>query len=565
MPRPQALLILLLVKQLSSTIDAFPLPFPVLSSKITAAGRSTIIVANDDPTARPAHGFRLHAAPPRRSGGGSSGSTKKASKSNGSKQKKGGLIFKQQPQRTVKTATSSRSQQQKPVEPGEGSEYSAMLKTSKSKKVKIAPPWQVLNAKEAQKNVQKEIERRSSSALDDNYYTPSTENPANILSKAFLSETEARLLSWKPFSPYSRSGGMEVEFVGAHTTTRPPRLGVPEIAFLGRSNCGKSSLLNALLRHDVARVGKTPGATASVNLYSIYSTSSTSSSNTKKNSGNTGAKTNESASTSNNKKRKPILGLVDLPGFGYAKLSKSVKEDIGQLAEDYLNRRKELALAILLVDIRRTPQDDDKAVLAALYDVGVPVLIVATKLDKLDGNYEQRERQLRHIRDELGLPDGQPLAVSSVTGDGCRLLWRIIMEACEDHVAALNRRYTDEVQDDDDEEEEIDESSLSSSSSDSMIFGDDDEEIAYEQGYDWIQGTAMLEPEDDDDKRYFDVDTDLDMSSSSSSGRNSKKNPSLIKAKKNKDRTEDGGRDWDRMTIQDWDRKSRDLEERGLL
>jgi hypothetical protein len=280
-PRPLALLILLLVKQLSS-INAFPLSFRVLSSKIMAAGRSTIIMAKDEhqQAKRPARRFRLHAAPPRRSGGGS-GSTKKAlssmmgtKKSNGSKQKKGGLIFKQQPQLqrngkpNKRTATSSRSQQQNPVEPGEGGEYSANLKktSNSSKKVKIAPPWQVLNAKEAQKNVQKEIERRSVS-LDDNYYTPSTENPNHILSKAFLSETEARLLSWKPFSPYSRAGGVEVEFVGAHTTTRPPRLGVPEIAFLGRSNCGKSSLLNALLRHDVARVGKTPGATASVNLY----------------------------------------------------------------------------------------------------------------------------------------------------------------------------------------------------------------------------------------------------------------------------------------------------------
>jgi GTP-binding protein len=354
-----------------------------------------------------------------------------------------------------------------------------------------------------------------------------------------LSDNEARLLSWKPFAPYS-AGSWHVDFIGAHTTTLPPRLGAPEVAFLGRSNVGKSSLLNALLRTDVARVGKTPGATASVNLYSIYS----------------GGQKNEAA------KKKPILGMVDLPGFGYAKLSKSVKDNIGKLAETYLDRREELAVGILLVDIRREPQADDQAVLAALYDVGVPVLIVATKLDKMKSDME-RDTQLSLIRDKLGLPDGQPLAVSSVTGDGCRLLWRIIMEACADHVAILNERYV---------EPELDEelpviAAGDESPDESMIVNDDDDDndddIAYEQGYDWIQGTVMLEPDDDDSYFMDDEETIGDVSSKN-------KPDTAGKVKTTKDVTAGSPRslakdDWDNMTIKDWDRKSRDLERQGLL
>ena len=104
-------------------------------------------------------------------------------------------------------------------------------------------------------------------------------------------------------------------------------------------------------------MGKTPGATASVNLYSL----------------------NASAA----KKNRPLLAFADLPGFGYAKLSKEVKESVEMAAERYLGKRKELALGILLVDVRRVPSDDDRAVLTALYDMGVPILVVATKIDKI--------------------------------------------------------------------------------------------------------------------------------------------------------------------------------------
>jgi len=199
---------------------------------------------------------------------------------------------------------------------------------------------------------------------------------------------------------------------------------VPEIAFLGRSNVGKSSLLNKLVKRvgdggslssntstpgtDIARVGKTPGATASVNIYSIHSKT----------------------------KNKLLMGLADLPGFGYAKLSKDVKESVEMAAETYLGRRRELALGILLVDVRRVPSDDDRAVLAALYDMGVPILCVATKVDKIR-SINALQLALEEVRNGLGLPDGQPFYVSSVTGEGIKQLWNIILDACEDKVLDL--------------------------------------------------------------------------------------------------------------------------------
>lgn len=360
-----------------------------------------------------------------------------------------------------------------------------------AKKIKSPPPWQTLNAKQAKQNVQKEIARRSS----DTGYSPTTENTKAILSRTFLSDTEARLLQWKPFGWKSIE---TVEFMGGCLTELPERLGVPEVAFLGRSNVGKSSLLNRLANAEVARVGKTPGATASVNQYRME-----------------------------DRKQKTLLGLVDLPGFGYAKLSKELKDDIGKLAETYLSNRKELAVGVLLVDIRRIPKDDDRAILAALYDLNIPVTVVATKLDKFSSEME-RDTQLGIIRDSLGLPEGQPLAVSSVTGDGCRLLWRIIMEACEDHIQLLNRKYVEEAPDEDHQESALVEAF------------DDHEDVAYEQGYDWIHGSVLFEEEE------------LHLESQPDG-----KAPSPL--------SNDESIEMSKMKLQDWHKKSLDMERDGLL
>ena len=105
---------------------------------------------------------------------------------------------------------------------------------------------------------------------------------------------------------------------------------------------------------------------------------------------------------------KPILGFTNLPGFGYAKLSKETKESVEEDAEQYLGKQCELGLGVLLVHSRCTPSANDRAVLAALFDMDMPLVVVATKLDKLKGS--EVESAMRTIREGLGLPDGQPLS-----------------------------------------------------------------------------------------------------------------------------------------------------------
>jgi GTP-binding protein len=337
------------------------------------------------------------------------------------------------------------------------------------------PPWQVLSAKDAKKNIESEKIRRQRAREGDHTFMmdENNSNSSNqpqqpqqnggqqqsslTLSTAFLSESEQRFLNWKRFNPVSAPKGMK--FVGSFLDRRlPPSLGVPEVAFLGRSNVGKSSLLNRLSasagHREQARVGKTPGATASVNLYSLIDA-----------------------------REKELLGFADLPGFGYAKLSKDAKESVQAAAENYLGKRRELCLGILLVDIRREPSVDDRAVLAALYDLGVPLAVVATKTDKVSKN--QLDVCLETIRDGLGLPEGQPLAISSTTGEGTRDLWKIILEACEEGVKAKRVKYDEETRRQQ-ELEDVQEEELGAED----IFVDD-EDVAYSQGYDWIHGSEI--------------------------------------------------------------------------
>jgi GTP-binding protein len=338
-----------------------------------------------------------------------------------------------------------------------------------------APPWQVLSPKDAQKNVETEQRRRAGILMDD-IETKSEPKVVKTLSKNMLSTADQTVLKWRRFNPSTAISG--ISFVGSYLDHRlPPRLGVPEVAFLGRSNVGKSSLLNRLVGTDGARVGKTPGATASVNLYTLKETMP-------------------------NKKEKVILGLADLPGFGYAKLSKQVQQSVQEAAERYLSRREELALGILLVDSRRVPSESDRAILAALYDIGVPIVVVATKIDKLTKN--EVEQSMETIREELGLPNGQPLQISSVTGEGTKALWTIILEACETRVDELKlklERSNEEV------EEEV--GGLEMDEDGNYMPFDDGEELAYDQGYDWIHGTNNIYFGQEENNRNVDPNVEV--------------------------------------------------------
>lgn len=327
---------------------------------------------------------------------------------------------------------------------------------NKKKTSSHGPPWQVVSKKDMANNLRAENERRK---LAQQGVHNVEQDRVFSVSKTFLSPEDKNLLAWKRFA--SSPNTDEIEFIGAYLNKQlPPRIGAPEVAFLGRSNVGKSSLLNKLIGSETARVGKTPGATASVNLYGMF------------------------------RKNKAILGLVDLPGFGYAKLSKESKESVQMAAENYLGKRKELMLGILLVDIRRAPSDDDRAVLAALFDQGVPIIVVATKTDKL--SKIEAEKSLGVIRNGLGLPEGQPFSVSSATGHGVKDLWRIIMEACGSGVEELKNKM-EQTSDKVGGNEEFEQS-------------EEDDEVAYSQGYDWIHDDSSVMYDYDEEFHEDDAD-----------------------------------------------------------
>ena len=171
-----------------------------------------------------------------------------------------------------------------------------------------------------------------------------------------------------------------------------PKTNRPEIAFMGRSNVGKSSLLNALVkRRELARTSGKPGKTQTLNFFDV------------------GGRWN----------------FVDLPGYGYARVPKSIKEEWGKHMLDYLCTRKTLCLAVLLLDARHAPTENDHQMLELLEQYQRPTLILATKIDKVKSG--QRRRQLNTLREQLGLEeDALVIPVSSVTGEGIGEVWEVI-------------------------------------------------------------------------------------------------------------------------------------------
>ncbi|MGA2570322.1 MAG: ribosome biogenesis GTP-binding protein YihA/YsxC [Terracidiphilus sp.] len=174
-----------------------------------------------------------------------------------------------------------------------------------------------------------------------------------------------------------------------------PKPGAPEIAFLGRSNVGKSSLLNALVGAKAAKVSSTPGRTRAINFFLI----------------------------SDERRRKEIV-FADLPGYGYAKISKSITAEWPAFIEPYLAERGTLALCICLVDANVPPRPNDRQLVEWLRSVGRDFLVVATKADRLSGN--QQARSLAELK--RGLDVDEILPVSAKTGFGIRELWRRIEE-----------------------------------------------------------------------------------------------------------------------------------------
>ena len=177
-----------------------------------------------------------------------------------------------------------------------------------------------------------------------------------------------------------------VEFAGSHVdpaVSIAPEL--PHVAFWGRSNVGKSSLINVLLRRTrkkVARVSARPGKTQTLNFYIINGR----------------------------------FVLVDLPGFGYAKVSRTLRESWQRLVRDYLKRSRELAGVVLLVDARRDPAPADLAAVELLGEVGLPALIAVTKIDKT--RKSAREQRIARLREQLAVSRDQLVVSSARTGEG---------------------------------------------------------------------------------------------------------------------------------------------------
>lgn len=189
-------------------------------------------------------------------------------------------------------------------------------------------------------------------------------------------------------------------------TSKLPETGRPEVAFAGKSNVGKSSLINGLMnRKSLARTSAQPGKTQTINFYNV----------------------NES------------IYLVDLPGYGYAKVSQSEKEKWGKMIENYLHTSRNLKAVFLLIDIRHEPSSNDKMMYDWILHNGYEPIIIATKLDKLKRS--QVQKNLKLIKEGLKLRPGTVMIpFSAETKQGREEIWTLI-----DEVTGFGPAATEEV------------------------------------------------------------------------------------------------------------------------
>ncbi len=178
-----------------------------------------------------------------------------------------------------------------------------------------------------------------------------------------------------------------------------PTNNLMEIAFVGKSNVGKSSLINAMInRKSLARTSKEPGKTRTINFYNIEES----------------------------------LNFVDLPGYGYAKISKSEREKWGAIIEEYLQNRKQLKAICLLIDIRHEVQKNDLQMYEWLKYYGYNIILVCTKKDKIKPS--QVQKHTAQIRKGLGMATSDTIIpFSAENGEGKKELWAVIEKFLEDY------------------------------------------------------------------------------------------------------------------------------------
>jgi len=190
---------------------------------------------------------------------------------------------------------------------------------------------------------------------------------------------------------------VSTEFI--KSATRPenyPPADFPEIAFAGRSNVGKSSLINVLVnRRSLVRTSSTPGRTQLLNFFNVNAQ----------------------------------FSLVDLPGYGFAKVPLAVKKEWGPMIRTYLESRVCLKGVVFILDIRRVPREEDIQLLDWLEEFGVPTIPVITKIDKV--NRSQRDKQVKQIAAETGLPVEAFSLFSATTKAGKEEIWERIADALD--------------------------------------------------------------------------------------------------------------------------------------